>query len=243
VRTALVTGASRGIGRAVALSLAASGFGLTVTSRREEDLVALTAELLEAGAPEVAFASSDLTDLDSLPRLVETHARTFGAMSALVLNAGMAAKGSVDTFPLRRFERTLTVNLTSQFVLTAAALPLLRRAAAADQEHGARVVAVSSLTGRYAEPGLAAYAASKAALTSFVETLTLDEAAAGVTASAVLPGYVDTDMTAGLEGVAPETMIRVSDVVAVVDMLMRLSRHAAVTAVPVSRSLSGGYRA
>ncbi|QIG43721.1 SDR family oxidoreductase [Nocardioides anomalus] len=243
MRTALITGASRGIGRAVALSLAASGFGLTVSSRRDEDLVELAAELRAAGAPRVAHRASDLTDLDSLPPLAEAHERAFGAMSVLVLNAGMAAKGAVDTFPLRRFERTLTVNLTSQFVLTAAALPLLRRGAAADPEHGARVVAVSSLTGRYAEPGLAAYAASKAALTSFVETLNLDEAASGVTASAILPGYVDTDMTAGLEGVAAETMIRVGDVVTVVDMLVRLSRHASITAIPVSRSLSGGYRA
>lgn len=243
MRTALVTGASRGIGRAVALSLAASGFGLTVSSRREEDLVRLAVELRAAGAPEVALRESDLTDLDSLPPLVETHERAFGAMSALVLNAGMAAKGPVDTFPLRRFERTMTVNLTSQFVLTAAALPLLRRGAAADTEHGARVVALSSLTGRYAEPGLAAYAASKAALTSFVETLTLDEAASGVTATAILPGFVDTDMTAGLSGVPAESMIRVSDVVAVVDMVMRLSRHASISTVPVSRTLSGGYRA
>lgn len=114
----------------------------------------------------VGHHAADLSDLDALPELVEAHRRTFGAMSVLVLNAGMASKGPVDSFPLRRFERTLAVNRTSQFVLTSAALPLLRVGAAADHEHGARVVALSSLAGLHSEPGLAAYGASKAALTS-----------------------------------------------------------------------------
>jgi 3-oxoacyl-[acyl-carrier protein] reductase len=222
--------------------LAERGWGLTISSRSADDLASLAVELRAAGAPQIELVAADLADPDSLVALVAQHGAAFGAMSALVLNAGMATLGPVESYPLRRFERTVAVNLTSAFVLTSAALPLLRAGAALDFEHGARIVALSSLTGLYSEPGLAVYGATKAALASFVETVNLDESVRGVTASAIAPGYLHTDMTTGVD-VPVEGMIRVSDVVAVVEMLLSLSRNASITRIVLARSSSGGYRA
>ncbi|GAB6984163.1 3-oxoacyl-ACP reductase FabG [Nocardioides pyridinolyticus] len=239
-----MTGASRGIGRGVAMSLARQGYGLTVTSRSAVDLVALAADLRDVGAPEVVHLPADLADPDAPTKVVELHARTFGSMNSLVVNAGVGTAGSVASFPVDRLHKTLQVNFTSGFLLTQAALPLLRQAAVEDASRAARIVALSSITGAYAEAGLAAYGASKAALMSLVETVNLEESGNGVCATAIAPGYVETDMSAWITDTIPaKTMIRVSDVVAVVDMLLGLSRTASITQVVMTRSGSSGYGA
>jgi 3-oxoacyl-[acyl-carrier protein] reductase len=123
-------------------------------------------------------------------------------------------------------------------------LPLLRAAAAADPERGAKVIALASITGVYAEPGLAVYGATKAALISFMETLNAEESAHGVTATAIAPGYVDTDMSAWVTDTIPaHAMIPVADVVAVADMLLSLSPRTAIPTIVMARSGTNGYRA
>lgn len=242
MKTALVTGASRGIGRGIALSLARQGFGLTITSRTVSDLETLAAELREAGSPRVVFHAADMADRDSLTELVALHQTTYGAMSALVVNAGMASAGPVASFPLRRLDKTLEVNFTSAFVLIQAALPLLRSWADSDPEHGAKVIGLSSITGAHAEAGMSVYGASKAALLSLIEAVNLEESGNGVTATAIAPAFVETDMTAWVTDEVPaDTMIRVADVVRVVDMVIGLSRNASITRIVVARSGTSGY--
>jgi 3-oxoacyl-[acyl-carrier protein] reductase len=242
VKTALVTGASRGIGRGIALSLARQGFGLTVTSRTTSDLEALAIELREAGSPQVAQRAADMADRDSLSALVGLHETTYGTMSALVVNAGMGTAGPVASFKVGRLDKTLEVNFTSAFVLIQAALPLLRGWAESDPETGSKIIGLSSITGAYAEAGMAVYGASKAALLSLIEAVNLEESDKGVTATAIAPAFVETDMTAwATDEVPADTMIRVSDVVRVVEMVVGLSRNASITRIVMARSGTSGY--
>jgi NAD(P)-dependent dehydrogenase (short-subunit alcohol dehydrogenase family) len=245
MKTALVTGASRGIGRGIARRLASCGYGLTITSRNAEDLVALTPELLSAGAPLVAHGAYDMADRQSLPDLVAVHVAHFGqTMDALIVNAGVGTAGPVESVRMDRFDKMINVNLASALVLIQAALPLLRAAAVVDPERGAKILALSSITGEYAEAGLAAYGASKAALLSLIETVNLEESGNGVTATAVAPAYVDTDMAAWTTDKIPaHTMIPVADVVTVVDMVLALSSNTAVTRIVMGRSGTSGRHA
>jgi len=244
MRSALVTGASRGIGRGIAVHLAAQGFGLTVTARGGAELEELATELRTAGSPSVVHLAVDMADRDALPELVGLHGRTFGSMSALVLNAGVGTAGDVATTLLDRVDKTLSVNFLSPLVLIQQSLPLLHAGASQDPERGAKIVGLSSITGVYAEPGLAAYGASKAALMSLLDTVNAEESDRGVSATAIAPAFVATDMSAWTTDTVPaDTMITVDDVVRVVDMVLGLSRNAVISRVVVGRAGSGGYRA
>jgi 3-oxoacyl-[acyl-carrier protein] reductase len=244
VRTALVTGASRGIGRGIALDLARSGHGLTITSRKQDDLDALVPELVAAGAGEVVPVAADMADRDALPGLVAAHRAAFGGMHALVLNAGVGTAGSIATFDIGRVDKTLAVNFTAALVLVQQALPSLRAGAADDPGRGAKIIALSSITGAYAEPGLAVYGASKAALLSLIETLNREESANGVVATALAPAFVDTDMAAWVsERIPPASMIPVDDVVQVVRMLLTLTTNTVVSRMVIARAGTSGHHA
>jgi NAD(P)-dependent dehydrogenase (short-subunit alcohol dehydrogenase family) len=244
VRTALVTGASRGIGRGIAVALAQQGFGLTVTSRREEDLAALADELGRSGARDVVPVAADLGDRESLAAVVERHRQAYGTMDALVLAGGVGTGGPLQALPASRVDKTIAVNLTSAITMVQRALPLLRAAAAVHEEHGARVIALSSISGVHPEPGLAVYGASKAALISLMETLDTEESSNGVMATAIAPAYVATDMSSWVTDRIPaDTMIPIDDVVAVVRMLVALGANTSLTRVVLSRSRGRQYSA
>lgn len=242
-RSALVTGATRGIGRGVANDLARCGYGLTVTARSAEELADLAENLRAAGAPRVVHRHADLASEGALPGVVEVHREAFGSMDALILNGGVGTAGPLDAVEQRRIDKTLAVNLTSALVLIRESLPMLRRAGA-DSATGARVVLLSSITGVFAEPGLAVYGASKAALVSLAETLNAEESRSGVLATAIAPGYVRTEMSDWVvDRVPAEEMIQVADIVAVVRMVLELGRTSAIPRIVVSRAGSSGYEA
>ena len=145
---------------------------------------------------------------------------------------------------MNRFDKAIQVNLGSAMVLLQSALPLLRSAAATDPERGATIVGLSSITGVYTEAGLAVYGATKAALISLMASLNAEESANGVTATAIAAGYVDTDMADWVrDTITADSMIRVSDVAAVVTMLLSLSRSTSITKIVMSRSGTLGYGA
>lgn len=241
-RTALVTGASRGIGAGIAADLAARGFALTVAARDPDRLASARAGLLAAGARRVEAVPGDLADDAHLDALADRHRDAYGSLDVLVLNAGVGTAGDVASYRMGRFDRTLAVNLRAPFRLVQLGLPLLRAAAAADPARGARVVALSSLTGVYAEPGLAAYGASKAALLSLVEALNAEESGRGVSATAIAPGFVDTDMADWVTDRIPAgEMIPVEDVVSLVGCLVELSARSVLSRLVVTRAGSSGY--
>jgi short-subunit dehydrogenase len=233
-RAALVTGASRGIGAVIAARLAAAGWDLTVSARSAGPLEALAGELTAAHGVRVRAVVADMALEADVTALAGAHAAAFDRVDALVLNAGMGAIGPVADFPARRFDKLYAVNVRSAFVLVQALLPLLRATAAGGG--AAKVIAVASMTGLAGEPLNSAYGASKAALTSLCETLNTEESLSGVSATAVCPGYVATDMTASLsDQVAPADMIDAADVAEVVVGLTRLSRSVVVPVVPMTR--------
>jgi 3-oxoacyl-[acyl-carrier protein] reductase len=241
-RVALVTGASRGIGLAIARRLAAEGFDLTVSARSPDALEDVAAELRAAGG-RVEVVPADMSDEQQVGALAAAHEQAFNVLDVLVLCAGMGHLGAVSDFPVKRLDRTFAVNLRGPFSLTQRLLPSLRKAAELAPT-GAKVIAIASLTGIAAEPGLGVYGASKAALISLCEAITIDEADHGVSATAIAPGFVATDMTEWVSGtIDPATMITAADIAELVVSVTRLSRWAAVPTIPVTRPGSHLWRA
>jgi 3-oxoacyl-[acyl-carrier protein] reductase len=244
LQSVLITGATRGIGLEIAKLLAAQGMALTVTARNKDALDALVPVLTDLGASRVCVVAADLADPSGYLAVIEAHRRHHGTMTALVLNAGVATVGEICDYKATRLDKTMTVNFRSPFLLIQAALPLLRQAATARPDRGAKVVVLSSILGVYTGQGFGAYAASKAALLSLVDTLNAEESAHGVTATAIAPAYVDTDMTSSIrDKIPPEAMIPPTDIAVLVDSLLRLSRRSTVGRIVVGRSATTGYHA
>lgn len=243
-RSALVTGGSRGIGFGIAERLASRGYALTVAARDAERLTEVASRLRAAGSPRVVTVAGDLAEPGHPGELVAAHSEAFGRMSCLVLNAGVGTAGGLGELPQHRLDKTIAVNLRAPFVLLQQALPALRAGAAEDPVRGARVIAVASITGVFAEAGLAAYGATKAAVVSLVESLNAEESGGGVTATAIAPGYVDTDMSAWVRDQVPtEAMIPVADLVDLVDAVVGLSARSVVSRLVVSRAGACGFSA
>jgi NAD(P)-dependent dehydrogenase (short-subunit alcohol dehydrogenase family) len=233
---ALVTGASRGIGRAIAGRLAAGGYDLTVSARTAGTIEAAAADLREHGG-QVEAVVADMADDEQTGALADRHVARFGTLDVLVLAAGVGMAGPLDDFPVRRLDRQLAVNLRAPFLLVQRLLPALRAAAAAAPGGpGSKIIAIASITGMAAEPGLAAYGASKAALISLCESVIAAEAGHGVSATAISPGFVDTDMARWQhDQIDPATMISAADIAELAWCVTRLSRYAAVPNIPVTR--------
>lgn len=243
-RSALITGASRGIGREIARRLAADGYSLTLSARHEQSLAEACEQLRGASTVEIASIPCDLRNDDHVLALVAAHADRFGTLDLLVLNAGVATDGAVADVLMKSVDLTLDINFRAQFLLVQAALPLLRKAAATRPDHGGKVIALSSITGLVSEPNLAAYGASKAALVSLCETVTQEEYVNRITASAICPGYVDTDMTTAIrDSVDQSDMLTAGDVAEIVMAITRLSARAVVPSVALTRAGRNLWRA
>jgi NAD(P)-dependent dehydrogenase (short-subunit alcohol dehydrogenase family) len=242
--SALVTGGSRGIGFGIAASLAEQGWGLTIAARDQARLDDAKGKL-EALGGSVEVVAADMADEAALTTVLERHAATWdGAMNALILAAGVGSAAPIDGYPVRRLDKQLAVNFRAPFLLVSAALPMLRAGAIADPARGGRIVALTSMEGEYPEVGLSAYGATKAALSSLVRSLNIEEGANGVTATSIAPGYVDTDMSAWANDRIPaDKMITVADVVKVVDMVLALSPNAVVPHLIINRVGTDPYHA
>lgn len=232
---ALVTGASRGIGNLIARALAQAGYDLTVVARSADAVEALAGELADANGAQVLPVSANLGVEDEVRGLARAHAEAHGRADLLVLNAGMGAIGPYADYPLSRLDRMYAVNFRSAYVLGQELMELLRAAGRA-QERGGKIIAIASTTGLVGEPLNSAYGATKAALISWCETLTTEEFVNGVTATAICPGYVATDMTKHLDGEVPwEKMLPPGDVAQMVVALAALSKHTAIPRVAMTR--------
>jgi NAD(P)-dependent dehydrogenase (short-subunit alcohol dehydrogenase family) len=220
-RAALITGGSSGIGLAIARMLRDEGFGLTVASRRPEKIEAAAAEL---GAVAVA---ADVSDAEACAALVAAHRERFGRLDVLVNSAGIGIAGRIEDLPAKHLDLQLGVNLRGLFLVTQAAVPLLR------QSRG-WIVNLASIAGTLPTPGLATYGATKAAVISLTRSLNEELDGDGVRAIALCPGFVDTPM-ARWSGLTGEEMIRPEDCAEVVRMLLRLSPRARIPQVVIER--------
>lgn len=187
-RTAVVTGGGRGIGRAVARSLAEAGAAVVVSARTEEEIESVASELREAGH-EAHAVPCDVTEPADVEVLAEAAAERLGDVDLLVNNAGVAGSAPLHRLELAEWNRMIAVNATGTFLCTRAFLPGML-----ERERG-RVVMVASTAGLTGARYIAAYAASKHAVLGLVRSLAEEVAGRGVTVNAVCPGYVDTEMT------------------------------------------------
>ena len=198
---ALVTGGSRGIGRAVCLELARRGAAVAVNyagnSAAAEETVRLCRELgVEAEAFQADVASP--AACDALAAAVKER---FGRLDILVNNAGISRDGLLMTAREEDFTRTLDTNLKGAYFCTRAAAKIMLR-----QKYG-RIVCLSSIVGLRGNPGQTAYAASKAGVLGLVKAAAKELAGRDITVNAVAPGYIETDMTAALPEKAREAML------------------------------------
>ncbi len=220
-RAALVTGGSSGIGLAIARMLRDEGFELTLVSRRPERVEAAAAEL------GTAAVAANVADADDCDRAVAEHRERFGRLDVLVNSAGIGIGGRVEDLPAKSLDLQLGVNLRGLFLVTQAAIPLLR-------ESGGWIVNLASIAGTVPTPGLATYGATKAAVIALTRSLNEELAADGVRAVALCPGFVDTPM-AQWSGIEPDAMIQPEDCAEVVRMCLRLSPTARIPQVVIER--------
>jgi NAD(P)-dependent dehydrogenase (short-subunit alcohol dehydrogenase family) len=219
---ALVTGGSSGIGLAIARALQEEGFDLTLVSRRPEKIEAAAAEL---GAFGIA---ANVADEEDCARIVAEHRDRYGRLDMLVNSAGVGIGGRVEDLPAKHLDLQLGVNLRGLFLVTQAAIPLLR-------ESRGWIVNLASIAGTVPTPGLATYGATKAAVVALTRSLNAELDADGVRAIALCPGFVDTPM-AQWSGIEPEEMIRPEDCAEVVRMCLRLSPNVRIPQVVLERA-------
>jgi len=198
------------------------GWALTLASRRPERVEAAAEEL---GAAAVA---ADVGNAEDCARLVAEHGGRYGRLDMLVNSAGIGIGGNVENLPAKHLDLQLGVNLRGLFLVTQAAIPLLR-------ESKGWIVNLASLAGTLPTPGLATYGATKAAVIALTRSLNEELDGAGVRAVALCPGFVDTPM-AEWSGLKSEEMIRPEDCAEVVRMLLRLSPRARVPQVVIERA-------
>lgn len=197
-RTALVTGASRGIGAGIAAALAREGARVGVGYREQRAAADAVVERLGGGAR--AFGA-DLTDAGQAARMVDEAVATFGGLDVLVLNAGVWRGGRLDELQADDWHLVIDSSLTAAYHVLRRALPALR-----ESDRG-RIVVVSSVIGVMGFPGDGAYATAKAGLLGLVRSLAKELGRHGVTVNAVAPGFVATDMTAAVSEKAREQML------------------------------------
>lgn len=190
----VVTGGSRGIGLAIAKRLARAGHQVIAVARHAgETIDSATAEARDGGSGSLRFHPADLSDVAALPVLARTLRREFGPLGALVNNAGTGSAGLLATTSDGEIERMIGLNVLSPVILTKHVV----RGMMADG--AGRIVNVSSIVGFSGFKGMAAYAASKAAMLGFTRALARELGPLGITVNAVAPGFVDTDLTRGMD--------------------------------------------
>jgi 3-oxoacyl-[acyl-carrier protein] reductase len=190
-KVALVTGGSRGIGRAIAVALGRRGAKVIVNYAARADAARETAAAVEAAGGQAAIAAFDVADAAAVTDAIKAIGKDHGGLDILVNNAGVAINGLVLRFSNEQWQRTLAVNLGGAFHCIRAAASLLLRAKAAG-----RIINITSVVGESGNAGQAAYAASKAGLIGLTMSTARELASRGVTCNAIAPGYIETDMTA-----------------------------------------------
>lgn len=203
MRSVIVTGGSRGVGLAIARTLAAGGYRAIAVARSESTaLIAARDEAAAAGAGEIVFRPFDLSQVEAIGEFVRGLRAEFGAPWGLVNNAGLGTDGLLANMHLSQIEALIRLNTLSPIVMTKYAARAMMAAGEG------RVVNISSIIGSTGYSGLSVYGATKASLLGFTKSLAREVGRLGVTVNAVAPGFMVTEMTEGLGEDGRDQVIR-----------------------------------
>jgi NAD(P)-dependent dehydrogenase (short-subunit alcohol dehydrogenase family) len=233
----LITGASSGIGLAIARALGEEGYGLTVSARRPEKLDS-AAEGLRADGFQVESVAANMAEEEDVVGVFDKHREAYDRLDVLVNNAGIGIGAPMAEIQTKHLDLQLGVNLRALIIGTREGLPMLREAGA---EHGkALLVNTASIAGKAGQGWLSIYAATKAAVINFTEGTHREVGAEGVQCTALAPAFVDTPMTEFAKGQVPgEEMIRPEDIGEAVRFLLRTSRNCHVPEIVFTRPGEG----
>jgi len=220
-RAALVTGASRGIGFALAEALGEEGYALTITARKPDSLERAAGELHERGF-DVEHVVANLADDEAVRDVVRRHRQRYGRLDALVNNAGIGVGARAEEHQTKYVDIQLAVNLRAPILFYRECADMLRAAGA--EHRNALVVNLASLAGKSPQAWLSVYSATKAALAAYTVSMNKELAKHGVKSVALAPGFVDTDMADYVKDRIPaDEMLRTSDIAEAVRFLLRVS--------------------
>ncbi|MCM2310121.1 MAG: SDR family NAD(P)-dependent oxidoreductase [Steroidobacteraceae bacterium] len=190
-RSIFITGASSGLGEALAIEFARRGYAIAIAARRVERIESLAARLQEAGAAAVLPLALDVTDFPSIDGALERAAREFGRLDIVVVNAGVGFSLPVGRGKFEQIRQTIDTNLTAAIATIEFALPRLRA------QGGGQIVAITSVAGSRGMPFMGAYSAAKSGLHRYVQALRAEVLHEPIVITELAPGYIDTDMNRG----------------------------------------------
>ena len=190
-QTAIVTGASRGIGKAIALELGKAGAQVACVARNQEKLQATVDQIQESGGTAAVYLC-DVTESSAVTQVIEDVIENWGQLDILVNNAGITRDTLIPRMSDEDWDSVLTVNLRSVFLFTrSVSMPMMRR-------RSGRIINISSVSGIMGNPGQANYSASKAGIIGMTQTVARELASRKVTVNAICPGFIATEMTEAL---------------------------------------------
>lgn len=188
-KNAVVTGASRGIGKAIAIKLAEMGANIVLNYRSSEASVAEVAKALEEKGVKVVVVQGDVSKFEDAKNIIDTTVEKLGSIDILVNNAGITKDGLMMRMKEEDFDRVIEVNLKGVFNCTRHTVPLMIK------QRSGRIINISSFVGLAGNAGQTNYAAAKAGILGFTKSLAREVASRGITANAIAPGFIQSDMT------------------------------------------------
>ena len=191
-KTALITGAARGIGKAIAMKLASEGADIAFTDLKEDDNFRNTVEEIRALGVQCRGYASNAADFEQAHAAVEQIIKDFGRIDVLVNNAGITRDGLMMRMSEQQWDSVITVNLKSAFNFTHAVVPVMAR------QRGGSIINISSVVGVNGNAGQCNYSASKAGLIGLAKSMAKEMGSRGIRANAIAPGFIITDMTNAL---------------------------------------------
>ena len=232
-RAAIVTGASRGIGLALAAALAEDGYGVTMTARKPE-LLERSADALRAQGAKVEHIAANLADEEAVHAVVTRHREAFGRLDVLVNNAGVGVGAAVDEHRTKQVDLQLDVNIRAIVLFYRECAELLRAAGA--EHRNALVVNMASMAGKSPQPWLSVYSATKAAVVAYTNAMNKELNVAGIKSVAFCPGFVDTDMSEFVKASIPaEDMLRTDDITEALRFVLRVSANCVIPEIVFQR--------
>jgi short-subunit dehydrogenase len=232
-RAAIVTGASRGIGLALAEVLTEEGYGVTLTARKP-DTLQRSANALRAQGAEVEHVAANLAEEEAVHAVVARHREIFGRLDVLVNNAGVGVGAAVDEHRTKYVDMQFDVNIRAIVLFYRECSELLRAAGA--EHRNALVVNMASMAAKSPQPWLSVYSATKAAVVAYTTAMNKELNATGVKSVAFCPGFVDTDMSEFVKASIPaEELLRTSDIAEALRFVLRLSPNCVIPEIVFQR--------